>query len=149
MIHTYKHTYVASSIIVRLLLSPNGGLFLVGNATLIVNIVQFIVASILHYCSLHWNSGLVPFRVLKLMIEYVPTILAYDIMAIHVSLVLLIVVSRLTHSTLVSVLHRPPVGSLKPTATPGNLSDRKLKYIKLTSVKLSGRKSVKSVKSGS
>ena len=41
------------------------------NATLIVNIFQFIVASILHYCSLHRNAqyGLVPFRVLKLKIE--------------------------------------------------------------------------------
>ena len=37
------------------------------NATLIVNIFQFIVASILHYCSLYRNAqyGLVPFRVLK------------------------------------------------------------------------------------
>ena len=41
------------------------------NATLIVNIFQFIVTSILHYCSLHRNAqyGLVPFRVLKLKIE--------------------------------------------------------------------------------
>ena len=41
------------------------------NATLVVNIFQFIVASILHYCSLHRNAqyGLVPFRVLKLKIE--------------------------------------------------------------------------------
>ena len=41
------------------------------NATLIVNIFQFIDASILHYCSLHRNAqyGPVPFRVLKLKIE--------------------------------------------------------------------------------
>ena len=58
-------------------------------------------------------------------------------MAIHVSLVLLMLVSRLTHSTLISsVPHRPPLDSLNTTATPGNHSDLKLKDIQLASVKL-------------
>ena len=61
----------------------------------------------------------------------VPIILANE-MAIHVSLILLVLVeSSLTHSTLVSVPHHPPLGSLKPTATPGNLSDLKPKSVKL------------------
>ena len=65
-------------------------------------------------------------------------------MAIHVSLVLLILVSRLTHSTLISsVPHRPPLDSLNPTATSGNLSDLKLNDIKITSVKLNlGHKAI-------
>ena len=56
---------------VFIMFSPKPTLNIFYNATLIVNIFQFIVASILHYCSLHRNAqyGLVPFRVLKLRIE--------------------------------------------------------------------------------
>ena len=71
----YKYNFFNSTIRTWNII-PNQAFFLKKtykfyNATLIVNIFQFIVASILHYCSFHRNAqyGLVPFRVLKLKIE--------------------------------------------------------------------------------